>query len=50
MLWVVAFLAFLVWAMAFCFFHVAAGLIHLALVPALLAAIYDLITDRRRVT
>jgi Family of unknown function (DUF5670) len=49
MLWAVALVTFLVWIVCFMLFHVAGGLMHLVLVIAAVAAVYDLIADRRRV-
>ena len=49
LLWAVALVTFVVWIVCFAVFHVAAGLMPLVLVIATVAAVYDLITDRRQV-
>lgn len=48
MLWALALVTFVAWIVCFALFHVAAGLMPLVLVIAAAAAVYDLITDRRR--
>lgn len=48
MLWAVAAVTFVLWIVVFTVFHTAGGLVHLVLVVAMAAALYDLLTDRRR--
>ena len=48
MLWAVVLVSFVLWIVLFVFFHAAGGLVDAVLVVALAAAIYDLLTDRRR--
>jgi hypothetical protein len=48
MLWAVVLVSFVMWIVLFVFFHAAGGLVDAVLVVALAAAIYDLLTDRRR--
>jgi hypothetical protein len=47
MLWGVAFVAIVVWMVAFGVFHAATGLVHLAFLPAVFAAVLDLVRERR---
>jgi hypothetical protein len=47
MLWTIAVILIVLWALGFVAFHVAGGLIHLLLVIAVVVIIYQLITGRR---
>jgi hypothetical protein len=47
MLWAIAVVLLVLWALGFLAFHVAGGLIHLLLVIAVVVVIYQLITGRR---
>lgn len=47
MLWTIAVILFILWALGFGVFHVAGGLIHLLLVIAVIVIVYRLITGRR---
>jgi hypothetical protein len=47
MLWTIAVVLFVLWILGFGVFHVASGLIHLLLVVAVIAVIYNLIAGRR---
>jgi hypothetical protein len=49
MLFTIALVLFVLWALGFFAFHVAGGLIHLLLVIALVVVVYRLITGRRPV-
>jgi hypothetical protein len=49
MLWTIAVILVVLWALGFLAFHVAGGLIHLLLVIAVIVVIYQLITGRRAV-
>jgi len=49
MIWTIAVILFIVWLLGFGVFHVAGGLIHLLLILAVIAIIYQLITGRRMV-
>ncbi|HJQ21325.1 MAG TPA: lmo0937 family membrane protein [Gemmatimonadaceae bacterium] len=49
MLWTLAIILIILWALGFLAFHVAGGLIHLLLVIAVIVIIYRLITGRRPV-
>ena len=49
MLWTVAVVLFILWILGFGVFHVAGGLIHILLVLALIAIVYNLVTGRRAV-
>jgi hypothetical protein len=49
MLWTIALILFILWILGFGVFHVAGGLIHLLLVLAVIAIIYNLIVGRRAV-
>lgn len=48
MLWL-AVILLIAWVLGFAVFHVAGGLIHLLLVLAVIAFVYNLITGRRAV-
>ncbi len=48
MLWAVALVSFVLWVVLFVFFHAAGGLVDVVLLVAMAAAVYDLLTDRRR--
>ena len=47
MLWTVAVVLFILWILGFGVFHVAGGLIHILLVLAVIAIVYNLVTSRR---
>jgi hypothetical protein len=47
MLLTIAVILFVLWILGFGVFHVASGLIHLLLVVAVIAVIYNLIAGRR---
>jgi hypothetical protein len=49
MLWTLAVILFILWALGFFAFHVAGGLIHLLLVIAVIVILYRIITGRRPV-
>jgi hypothetical protein len=49
MLFTLAIVLFVLWALGACAFHVGGGLIHLLLVLALIVVVYRLITGRRPV-
>ncbi len=49
MLFTIAIVLLVLWALGFFAFHVAGGLIHLLLVIALIVIVYRLITGRRPV-
>jgi Family of unknown function (DUF5670) len=49
MLFTLAIVLFVLWALGFFAFHVGGGLIHLLLVIALIVIVYRLITGRRPV-
>jgi hypothetical protein len=49
MIWTIVVLLFVLWVLGFGVFHVAGGLIHLLLVLAVIAIVYQLITGRRAV-
>lgn len=49
MLWTIAVILLILWALGFLAFHVGSGLIHLLLVIAAVVIIYQLITGRRAV-
>lgn len=49
MLFTIALVLFILWALGFFAFHVAGGLIHLLLVIALIVIIYRIIVGRRPV-
>ena len=48
MLWTIVGILFLLWVLGFAF-HVAGGLIHILLVIAVIAVLFQLITGRRAV-
>jgi hypothetical protein len=48
MLWL-ALILLIAWVLGFAVFHVAGGLIHLLLVLAVIAFVYNLVTGRRAV-
>jgi uncharacterized membrane protein len=47
MLWTIAVILFILWALGFFAFSVGGGLIHILLVIALIVVVYRLITGRR---
>jgi len=47
MLWTLVVVLFVLWALGFGVFHVAGGLIHLLLVVALIAVVWNLLAGRR---
>lgn len=49
MLWTIAVILLVLWLLGFGVFHVAGGLIHLLLVLAVIAVIWQLVTGRRAV-
>ncbi|QQV76353.1 lmo0937 family membrane protein [Sphingomonas aliaeris] len=49
MLWTIAIILLVLWALGFGVFHVAGGLIHLLLVIAVVVVLFRLITGRRAV-
>ncbi len=49
MLWTIAVILLILWALGFLAFHVGGGLIHLLLVIAVIVILWDLIACRRRV-
>ena len=49
MLWTLAVILLVLWALGFVAFHVGGGLIHLLLVIALIVIVYRLVTGRRPV-
>jgi hypothetical protein len=49
MLWTIAIILLILWALGFAAFHVGGGLIHLLLVVAVVVVLYQLITGRRAV-
>ena len=49
MLWTIAVILLVLWALGFLAFHVGSGLIHLLLVIALVVVVYQLVTGRRAV-
>ena len=49
MLWILAVVLVVLWAAGFLVFHVAGGLIHLLLVLAVIAVIWNLVSGRRAV-
>lgn len=46
-IWTIAIVLFVLWLLGFAVFHVAGGLIHLLLVFAVIAIVYQFITGRR---
>nr|WP_166174837.1 lmo0937 family membrane protein [Altererythrobacter segetis] len=49
MLWTIAVILVILWALGFLAFHVGGGLIHLLLVLAVIVIIWNLVTGRRSV-
>jgi hypothetical protein len=49
MLWTIAVILLILWALGFLAFHVGGGLIHLLLVIAVIVVIWQLVTGRRGV-
>jgi hypothetical protein len=49
MLWTIAVILLILWALGFLAFHVGGGLIHLLLVIAVIVIIWNLIASRRGV-
>lgn len=49
MLYTLAAILLVLWLLGFVAFHVGGGLIHLLLVVALIVAVFQLLTDRRRI-
>ena len=49
MIWTVALVLFVLWVLGFGVFHIAGGLIHILIVLAVVAIIYQLVTGRRAV-
>lgn len=49
MLWTIAVILIILWALGFLAFHVAGGLIHVLLVIAVIVVIYQFVTGRRGV-
>ena len=49
MLWTIAVILVILWALGFLAFHVGGGLIHLLLVLAVIVIIWQLVTGRRSV-
>lgn len=49
MLWTIAVILFILWALGFLAFNVAGSLIHLLLVIAAVVIVYQLVTGRRGV-
>jgi hypothetical protein len=47
MLWTIAVVLLVLWALGFFAFHVGGGLIHILIVIALIVIIYRLVTGRR---
>ncbi len=47
LLWVVAVVFFVLWLLGFAAFHVTTGFIHLLLVLAVIAVVYQLVSGRR---
>jgi hypothetical protein len=47
MLWTLAIVLFILWALGFLAFHIGGGLIHLLLVVALIVVVVRLVTGRR---
>jgi len=47
MLWTVAVVLFILWIAGFLVFHISGALIHLLLVVALIAVLYNLIAGKR---
>jgi hypothetical protein len=49
MLWTIAVILLILWALGFLAFHVGGGLIHLLLVLAVIVVIWNLVAGRRSV-
>jgi len=49
MLWTLAIVLFVLWALGFLAFHVGGGLIHLLIVAAVIVLIYQLVSGRRSI-
>ncbi|MBV1688453.1 lmo0937 family membrane protein [Novosphingobium sp. G106] len=49
MLWTIAVILLILWALGFVAFHVGGGLTHLLLVIAVVVIVYQLVTGRRGV-
>lgn len=49
MLWTLAVILLILWALGFLAFHIGGGLIHLLLVIAVIVIIWNLVTGRRSV-
>lgn len=49
MLWTLAVILLILWALGFLAFHIGGGLIHLLLVLAVIVIIWNLVTGRRSV-
>jgi hypothetical protein len=49
MLWTLAVVLLVLWALGFLAFHVGGGLIHLLIVAAVIVLIYQLISGRRSI-
>jgi hypothetical protein len=49
MLWTLAVILIVLWALGFLAFHIGGGLIHLLLVIAVIVIIWNLVTGRRSV-
>ena len=49
MLWTLAVILLILWALGFLAFHIGGGLIHLLLVLAVIVIIWQLVTGRRSV-
>ncbi len=47
MIYTIAVIFFILWLLGFAVFHVAGGLIHLLLVLAVIAIVYQLVTGRK---
>jgi hypothetical protein len=49
MLWTIAVILLILWALGFLAFHIGGGLIHILLVIAVIVIIWNLVTGRRGV-
>lgn len=49
MIWTIAIILLVLWALGFFAFHIASGLIHILLILALVVGLYQLFTGRRRI-
>ena len=49
MLWTIAIILLVLWALGFLAFHVAGGLIHLLLIIAAVVIVFQLVTGRRKI-